>query len=274
MLWDRSIRRRLLYSCKEDGRCVVDVMRRNQCQACRLEKCLRVKMNRNAVQHERTCGEKERRGNTEEAQLRHDTEIVTPVRFTGKVTCERQEKVKKNFSISNLVGPSHESSLVSLIRWWSSSPPASSLEIEDRKVLFCNSWHWIFFLSRISQSGFPHTSSRAPQNYEKMMFVENFVENVKLSPLEQWSVSNILLFRPECNGLKDRRKIREIQAQSATVFSGCMSARETLQGPPQSSMLLLVLPCLTQLSAEDVRAEFFEQRSLRDVESICESAIV
>ncbi|CAH2034561.1 unnamed protein product, partial [Iphiclides podalirius] len=40
----RSIRRNLDYVCKESGRCVVDVSRRNQCQACRFSKCLRVNM--------------------------------------------------------------------------------------------------------------------------------------------------------------------------------------------------------------------------------------
>ncbi|XP_014670533.1 PREDICTED: nuclear receptor subfamily 2 group E member 1-like [Priapulus caudatus] len=49
----RSIRRNLEYVCKESGGCVVDVTRRNQCQACRFKKCLDVKMNRDAVQHER-----------------------------------------------------------------------------------------------------------------------------------------------------------------------------------------------------------------------------
>ncbi|XP_046476655.1 nuclear receptor subfamily 2 group E member 1 isoform X1 [Neodiprion pinetum] len=52
----RSIRRyarNLDYVCKENGRCVVDVSRRNQCQACRFTKCLRVNMKRDAVQHER-----------------------------------------------------------------------------------------------------------------------------------------------------------------------------------------------------------------------------
>lgn len=42
----RSIRRNLEYVCKENGNCVVDVARRNQCQACRFKKCLDVKMNR------------------------------------------------------------------------------------------------------------------------------------------------------------------------------------------------------------------------------------
>lgn len=42
----RSIRRNLEYVCKENGRCVVDVARRNQCQACRFRKCLDVKMNK------------------------------------------------------------------------------------------------------------------------------------------------------------------------------------------------------------------------------------
>lgn len=42
----RSIRRNLIYQCKEKGLCPIDVARRNQCQACRLRKCFEVKMNR------------------------------------------------------------------------------------------------------------------------------------------------------------------------------------------------------------------------------------
>ncbi|KAL7292452.1 hypothetical protein TKK_0014033 [Trichogramma kaykai] len=49
----RSIRRNLDYVCKENGQCIVDVSRRNQCQACRFTKCLQVNMQKHAVQHER-----------------------------------------------------------------------------------------------------------------------------------------------------------------------------------------------------------------------------
>ncbi len=36
--------RSLDYVCKENGTCVVDVTRRNQCQSCRFKKCLAVNM--------------------------------------------------------------------------------------------------------------------------------------------------------------------------------------------------------------------------------------
>lgn len=36
--------RNLEYTCKEGGKCIVDVSRRNQCQACRFAKCLAANM--------------------------------------------------------------------------------------------------------------------------------------------------------------------------------------------------------------------------------------
>ncbi|KAM7157474.1 photoreceptor-specific nuclear receptor isoform 3-T3 [Molossus nigricans] len=50
----RSVRRRLIYRCQVGaGMCPVDKAHRNQCQACRLRKCLQAGMNQDAVQHER-----------------------------------------------------------------------------------------------------------------------------------------------------------------------------------------------------------------------------
>ena len=51
----RSIRRGREYGCKsgEEDSCVIDKTHRNQCRGCRLRRCIKVGMNREAVQHER-----------------------------------------------------------------------------------------------------------------------------------------------------------------------------------------------------------------------------
>ena len=51
----RSIHKRRAYTCKAadslKGKCLVDKARRNHCRACRLQKCLNVKMNRDGKLH-------------------------------------------------------------------------------------------------------------------------------------------------------------------------------------------------------------------------------
>ena len=43
----RSVRRRLIYRCQAgNGACIIDKAHRNQCQACRLKKCLNMGMNK------------------------------------------------------------------------------------------------------------------------------------------------------------------------------------------------------------------------------------
>ncbi|CAJ0602484.1 unnamed protein product [Cylicocyclus nassatus] len=266
-----SIRRRLLYSCKENGRCVVDVMRRNQCQACRLEKCLRVNMNRHAVQHERPNG-KERWQDPPEAKVSNDRKAVLNGITATYDTRQCHDRLKSDFSISRLVSSSYESSLISLIHCWSSSPPASTLQAEDRKVLFSNSWHYIFFLSKITQlaASIPGlvTEEEIVLGSGKICLIAKFVTSVQLSPLEQWCVTNVLLYRPECEGLRCRRQIREIQSESAAILSGCLNTRAALQGPAQSSFLLLTLPCIAQITNEEIRTHFFADKTLSDIEGL------
>lgn len=50
----RSVRRQLIYKCHANtGSCIIDKQHRNQCQSCRLRKCVLMGMNKDAVQNER-----------------------------------------------------------------------------------------------------------------------------------------------------------------------------------------------------------------------------
>lgn len=49
----RSIRRNLSYTCRSNRDCQIDQHHRNQCQYCRLKKCFRVGMRKEAVQRGR-----------------------------------------------------------------------------------------------------------------------------------------------------------------------------------------------------------------------------
>ncbi|XP_037943772.1 protein ultraspiracle [Teleopsis dalmanni] len=52
----RTVRKDLMYACREDKNCIIDKRQRNRCQYCRYQKCLACGMKREAVQEERQRG--------------------------------------------------------------------------------------------------------------------------------------------------------------------------------------------------------------------------
>jgi len=46
----RTVRKELVYVCREDGDCVIDKNKRNRCQFCRYNKCLALGMRREGME--------------------------------------------------------------------------------------------------------------------------------------------------------------------------------------------------------------------------------
>ncbi|XP_032569287.1 retinoic acid receptor gamma [Chiroxiphia lanceolata] len=55
----RSIQKNMVYTCPRERNCPIDKVTRNRCQFCRLQKCLRVGMSKEAVRHDRNKRRKE-----------------------------------------------------------------------------------------------------------------------------------------------------------------------------------------------------------------------
>ncbi|GMR31873.1 hypothetical protein PMAYCL1PPCAC_02068, partial [Pristionchus mayeri] len=188
----RSVRRNLQYTCKDGDSCVVDVIRRNQCQKCRLAKCYKVNMNKHAVQHERTPTCERKKNNLERLAL--------SLSSSGSVSSPSLPSLRFPLLEST---PSWSLFLSTSIGWSSMLPPTSQLTLHDKKILFSNSWHTLFLTSTLSHFGFTtlvsniEISPSATVALEKIKMVCSFIEDLKLTTLEQWCINLILLFRPE-----------------------------------------------------------------------------
>ncbi|CAJ0571185.1 unnamed protein product, partial [Mesorhabditis spiculigera] len=264
----RSIRRNLVYSCKEGGACVVDVVRRNQCQACRFSKCLDMKMNRHAVQNERSiCPPKRKSGDFLMEEVPY-----TMVTVATNLTKEPKSK-ETGFTIRQLLSvvgtstvPQSVALLASVVRWCAVVPPISQLNAQDKRVLFYNSWHSLF-LAHIMQKTGKTKLTELPAN-ERIRLLGKTVADLGLSALEQWTITTIIMFRAEDGRFEEPHIIKNIQHQATALF-----LETTKQDPSRQAQIVALLTNITAINADEVRKTFFAAQSLVELEHICRTQI-
>ncbi|CAB3409864.1 unnamed protein product [Caenorhabditis bovis] len=258
----RSIRRNLIYACKENGNCVIDVVRRNQCQACRFKKCLAVSMNRHAVQHERT------------SSCEDSLEIKSAKEGSPKECRPRNvRKVSTDFSVNRLVSnpdPCLTTLLSSVLRWWSSLSPSNSFPVSDRRILFSNCWHSLFLFHLISQSSINTVNDCAN---EKLRTISKSIKSLNLSIVEQWAISMILIYRPEDGRLESKQETRDTQIGGMQVLAECQTLRSHCEGGQKGAQLLLIPSSIAQVTEDEIRCTFFAEVPSSSIEAICRISV-
>ncbi|MFH4974000.1 hypothetical protein AB6A40_000709 [Gnathostoma spinigerum] len=260
----RSIRRGLKYQCKENGICVIDVARRNQCQACRFRKCLAVAMNPHAVQHERTVP-----FSRPLVRQRNSSRSVSISAATSSSSfqCLPERQIKSEFTIEHLTrhSPRILSSssicdafvyLKSLTHWLMITPPLSHILNHDRRLLLYHSWHIVFLINYTSQYGFQCTKS----SNDHIKSVCSTVIDLKLNPMEIWYLNTLIIFRSDHEGLQNAAVIQAIQEHTLMMLMncqafGCILSIECCR--IRFGRIALLLPSLSFISAEQVIQSFF-----------------
>ncbi|KAL2301494.1 hypothetical protein Nmel_010880 [Mimus melanotis] len=163
----RTIRKDLVYTCRDNKDCLIDKRQRNRCQYCRYQKCLAMGMKREAVQEERQRSRERSENEAEstssgsedmpverilEAELAvepkteaySDVGTESSVRATG-ITCS-QRWGATNDPVTNICHAA-DKQLFTLVEWAKRIPHFSDLTLEDQVILLRAGWNELLIAS-------------------------------------------------------------------------------------------------------------------------------
>ncbi|EGT50626.1 hypothetical protein CAEBREN_26321 [Caenorhabditis brenneri] len=248
----RSIRRSLSYTCRATKNCAIDVQHRNQCQYCRLTKCIRMGMRKEAVQRGRLPIQMPNFF-PPNPFLRPPFPFL-PMPFNPLMAAAAQFAASKP-SVKESIFEFAAQTIFTTVHWARTS--MSNLSKSDQLVLLRHSWTPIFVFA-LAHSNFSHnlashlktsTSSSSSESSscssgsrsedEKMIEVktESVVESVldeppfqgfqttldkirdyHLDPVEIQSLRAVLLFSCDEEPLEEKVKIEEIVEKLTTAI--------------------------------------------------------
>lgn len=286
----RSIRRNLSYTCRSNRDCQIDQHHRNQCQYCRLKKCFRVGMRKEAVQRGRIphalpgaapppAGSPPGPGSALVAG--GDAFPGPPVSelITQLLRAEPYPAAAGRFGGGAVLGIDNVCELAarllfSTVEWARHAPFFPELPVADQVALLRLSWSELFVLNA-AQAALPlHTAPllaaaglhAAPMAAERavafMDQVRAFQEQVdKLGRLqvdsaEYGCLKAIALFTPDACGLSDPAHVESLQEKAQVALTEYVRAQYPTQ-PQRFGRLLLRLPALRAVPASLISQLFF-----------------
>ncbi|XP_009469694.1 PREDICTED: nuclear receptor subfamily 2 group F member 5-like [Nipponia nippon] len=251
----RSVRRNLSYSCRGGRDCPVDQHHRNQCQYCRLRKCLRVGMRREAVQRGRMAHAPSSPGQYPGGHgylsgfisLLLRAEPYPPARYGAQ--CLQPSGVVGIESICELAARL----LFSAIEWAKGIPFFPDLQLSDQVALLRLGWSELFVLNA-AQSALPlHAAPllaaaglhAAPMAADRVVA---FMDHIRL-----------FQERGEARGgLSDPGQVAGLQEKSQCALEEHVRRQHPSQ-PSRFGRLLLRLPALRSVSAPGIQQLFFSR---------------
>ncbi|XP_055688224.1 hepatocyte nuclear factor 4-gamma isoform X2 [Lutzomyia longipalpis] len=265
----RSVRKNHLYTCRFSRNCVVDKDKRNQCRYCRLRKCFKAGMKKEAVQNERDRISS-RRLSTEDRDTGNGLSVQSLLR--AEMEC-RQSKIgvilesttenleNKQFASINDVCESMKQQLLNLVEWAKHIPAFNELQLDDQVALLRAhaGEHLLLGLSRRSMhlkdvlllsnnciitKHCPDISRIGARIIDELV---RAMKDINLDDAELACIKALVFFDPNAKGLNEPNRIRAIRHQILNNLEDYISDR-LYSSRGRFGEILLILPVLQSIT--------------------------
>ncbi|KAL5022787.1 hypothetical protein ScPMuIL_001942 [Solemya velum] len=264
----RSVRKNHVYSCRFSRACIVDKDKRNQCRYCRLRKCFRAGMKKEAVQNERdrisvrrTSYEDMGSNGSLSVSTLLNAEILS--RQIGSPTGGIRDMMQKKFANVDDVCDSMKQQLLILVEWAKYIPCFCELPLDDQVALLRAhaGEHLVLGAARRSipfkdvlllgnDSLIPRHSTDVDIGRIANRIIDELINplrEIQIDDSEFACLKSIVFFDPEAKGLMDRTKIKSFRHHVHVNLEDYINDRQ-YDSRGRFGELLLLLPPLQSIT--------------------------
>ncbi|XP_065672722.1 nuclear receptor subfamily 2 group F member 1-B isoform X6 [Hydra vulgaris] len=282
----RSIRRNLAYTCRAFQNCSIDLNHRNQCQYCRLKKCVKVGM-RKDVQKGRLPKSPLEGSMVDQFiamnnNVSHYNGLHQIANYSNVLSARLQQQQQNQYlSQNNLFGGDsiYEMAtrlLFNAVEWARNVPFFSALPTSDQIALLKSSWSELYILSTsqhciafqinaralTSEQNLSEIKKRSEgANEASVKMFEELVErfkNLQTDAAEFSCLKALVLFNPDSPGLGNPSLIENLQEKAQSALEDYLRQQNATQSyHNRFGKLLLRLPALSLIRPATIEALFF-----------------
>nr|XP_014102675.1 transcription factor HNF-4 homolog isoform X2 [Bactrocera oleae] len=274
----RSVRKNHQYTCRFSRNCVVDKDKRNQCRYCRLRKCFKAGMKKEAVQNERdriSC----RRTSNEDPDPGNGLSVISLVKAeiesrqskagAAMETNPNEDLSNKQFASINDVCESMKQQLLTLVEWAKHIPAFNDLQLDDQVALLRAhaGEHLLLGLSRRSMhlkdvlllgnncvitkhcpdarlSPNLDISRIGARIIDELVFA---LRDVNIDDTELACIKALVFFDPNAKDLKEPQRVKTLRHQILNNLEDYVSDRQ-YESRGRFGEILLILPVLQSIT--------------------------
>nr|ASL70604.1 nuclear receptor [Brachionus koreanus] len=264
----RSVRKNHMYTCRFKKNCIVDKDKRNQCRYCRLKKCFRAGMKKEAVQNERDRIVNHKRvvpscleSPSFSVNILYDAEIRT-----RQIGAQVTETKPQRIASANEIADSMKQQLLLLVEWAKSIPFFCELPTDDKIALLKTHAGENLILGAARRSirctdvlilGNGSIISRDKSEFE-ISKVAGKVLDLIVRPLREIQINDhefsclkaIVFFDPDSRGISDPIQIKKIRSQIQINLEDYVNEERLYDSRGRFGEMLLLLPTLHNLSQQ------------------------